>query len=476
VERGQAYDLTARFRWDSAGTGITSVLTARAQVPTSFQVHRDAAAPKLAFTGGIPDNIFTPRFIASLPPATQATLNREFPEALPLILAAPLDSLGNPIVDSASVLGAYLKANGTKIQDRVVELLGQDLDTYHEGDTLFYLNGALNTLSHYFASDRSADVGCVLISQRFDSNSARPETRFDSPLGLKPDSSQYYFPGYIRRLLIYPDSKGDKGWNLLDSMGVVNTWYHTLRNRMYFYGFEAAYYSYLSTVLQVDGGGGGDVDPRIKAKYNVTGGAGVFAGGIPDSFDVYIKTDSLTKSYPLQETHALYCKKRGWDDNQDCREYYPRYCKEKAYQPAVCASAAITACLYADKNEDAALKALCAPVADTAKLNGWSREEGENRYCIELGFPADDSVCAGASGSTGATTATGANARCLETQGRDGCKETLWDYCLDHAWQPDSSCGPGIASYCHDKPRLSETLCRHADAWCAAHPGSVLCK
>jgi hypothetical protein len=333
------------------------------------------------------------------------------------------------------------------------------------------MNGALNTLSHYFSSDRSTDVGCVLISQRFDSASGRPETRFDAPVGIKPDSDQYYFPGYIRRLLIYPDAKGSKGWNLLDTMGVVNTWFHTKKNTLYFYGFESAYYNYLSTVIQVDGGGGGDVDPRIQAKYNVKGGAGVFAGGIQDSFDIIIDTVPGTVVYPLQVTHALFCEKEGWNDNKDCREYYPRYCRDNAYKPPVCASAAITACLFADMNPpDTALKALCAPVADTARLNGWSREEGENAYCIGRGFPADDPICSGASGEKGA------NARCLETQGIDGCKETLWDYCRDHAWQPDSVCGPGLASYCHDKPRLSETLCKHADAWCAANPASVLCK
>lgn len=470
VEVGQAYDLTARFRWDSAGTEINSVLTARARVPTSFKLHDSAAAPSVAFTPGIPANIFTPEFIALLPEGIRNTLNAEFPEVLPLIVAAPKDSAGNPVVDSTSALGIYIKANGAKIQDRLLKLLGRALAHYPKNATLYYMNGALNTLSHYFESDRSPDVGCVLISQRFDSNSGRPETRFDSPVGILPDSSEYFFPGYIRRLLIYPDAKSDQGWNLLDSMGVVNTWFHTQRNRLYFYGFESAYYGYLSTVLQVQGGEGGDADPRIKAKFNVQGGAGIFVGGIPDSFDVYIDTVPGTLVYPLQVTHALYCEKEGWNDNKDCREYYPRYCRDNAYKPAVCASAAITACLIADWKQDTALKALCAPVADTAKLNGWSREEGEDDYCIARGFPADDPVCAGASGEKGA------NARCLETQGINGCKQTQWDYCLDHAWPLDSICGPGIASYCHDKPRLSETLCKHADAWCAANPGSVLCK
>ncbi len=451
AEKDQEYRLSARFHWDSAGSKVVSVLTATARVPTMFSIHRTAAAPSFAKTGGVPSNIFSIPFFLSLPPNVQAPLIKEYG-----------DSLGKYQTDTTGV-GKYLAANGQRIQKRLLGLLENDHFVYHEGDTLFYLNGALNTLSHYYSSDRSADVGAVLITQRFDSNSSRPETRFDSPLGIKPDSSQYYFPGTLRRLLIYPDAKNNNSWNLLDSIGVVNTWFHTLRNRLYFYGFEKAYYDYLSTVVQTQGGGGGGVDPRIKPKYNVIGGNGAFVGGIPDSFDIYIQTDSLTKAYPLQATHGLFCAKDGWADSKDCREYYPRYCRERNYKPEDCAQAAVTACLIADLTGDTALHALCAPVADSARGNANTVQSGENQFCLEQGFPADKPACAGA------------NRRCLETQGKDDCKRALWDYCLDHDWRP-AQCAPGLASYCHDRPRLSETLCSHADAYCAAHPGSVLCK
>ncbi|MDB5103001.1 MAG: hypothetical protein JWP91_690 [Fibrobacteres bacterium] len=459
VERGSAYDLSARIQWDSAGKRVTTLATATAKVPASFSIHRTAAAPSFAKTGGIPSNIFTLEFLAALPPNVREIMAREYGDTL------------TKIQKDTAALRKYITANGPAMQKRLIGLLEKDKFTYTEGDTLFYLNGALNTLSHYFSSDRSADVNSVLITQRFERNSERPETRFDSPVGIKPDSGQYYFPGDIRRLLIYPDAKGDKGagglrdYNLLDSLGVVNVFFHTLRNRLYFYGFEQAYYAYLSTVTETQGGGGGDADPRIKPKYNVTGAAGIFAGAIPDSFDVFIKVDSLTKAYSLPAVHGRFCHKDGWFDSKDCREYYRPYCSERNWQPADCLQDALEACMLADLKGDTALKARCTPMADSARKDTAMVRRAENRFCVQNDFPAGAEVCAAP------------KAQCLETRGVNDCKRNLWDYCLDNAWRPEQ-CGPGLAGYCNDKPRLSETLCRNADAWCAepGNAGSPLCR
>ncbi|HKP96563.1 MAG TPA: hypothetical protein VJ385_12465 [Fibrobacteria bacterium] len=450
-ERGESYALTARISWDSAGRKVTSVLTATANVPKDFKLHDSASAPGFAETGGIPDTILTRKFLGSLSPATLQALLEAFPEAGPLLTTDGFDT--------TAAFRAYIAANGKRIQDKLMELLDSKRYVYGKGDTAYYLNGVFNTQSHYFSADRSGDVKGVLITQRFEDSSARPESNFDSPLGVKPDSSEYYFPGSIRSLLIYPDAKGRQGYNLLDSMGVVNVWFHTLWNRLYFYGFEQAYYSYTSTVLENGG------DPRIKPKYNVTGGRGIFAGAIPDSFDVYIKADSLTKTYPLRVTHGLFCQDEGWMDSKDCRQYYRSYCSERDWKPADCGEDAIAACLEADLDADSALKARCAPAADSARRNAALAERAKDRFCVERGFPEDGGVCAGAA------------QRCLETAGANACKRTLWDYCLDHAWSASlAQCAPGLASYCHDRPRLSETLCKHADGYCGAHQGSVLCK
>lgn len=452
AERGGTYTLEARFAWDSAGARAHSLVKGEAHVPDSFSIHRTAAAPSFAKTGGLTGNIFDLGFLAKLPPAVRAPMVAEYGDSLARFQ------------DDTTGLGSYLERHGKAIQDRLGELLKRDQFVYHEGDTLFYLNGPLlNTASHYFSSDRSPDVGCVLITQRFERASGRPETAFDSPLGFQPDSDAFYFPGDIRRLLLYPNAVGGSGWNLLDSIGVVNTWFHTLRNRFYFYGFEKAYYDYHTTATQTQGGGGGEGgDPRVKPKYNVSGGQGIFVGGVPDSFDLYIEADSLTKVYPLPATRAFKCGKDGWSGSQDCREYYPEYCKTEGWQPKVCAADAVRRCRYPATARDMAM-GICDSLSDPGRIPPDLALIGETQYCIETAFPSEP-VC------------DAPREACLETKGWTLCKQGFWNYCLDHQWRPEEICGPALASYCRDRPRLSETLCRHADAWCAAHADSPLCK
>lgn len=453
VQRAQNYELTATLVWDSAGRKTTSVLRGTARVPTSFRVNDTATAPGLSFKGGIPANIFDLGFLTSLPADVQDTLLAEYGDTL--------SKLQN---DSAG-LRAYLAVNGKAIQTRLVGLLEKSYQPYTKGATLFYLNGALNTLSHYYNSKRSTDVGSVLITQRFDTASSRPETAFDSPLGFAPDSQEYYFPGNHRRLLIYPDAKGRKGWNLLDSIGVVNVWFHTDTNRLYFYGMEKAYYDFIVTVR----GDGGDPDPRVKPKFNVSGGRGFFVGGIPDSFDIVIKADSLTKVYPLQTVRGLHCREEGWYSSKDCAGYYRQWCSDREWKGVECRIDAIRASREAALTGDTVLQARTALMADSAGRDPVALRRGVTHFCVEQNFPTADGACAVD------------RKNCLETGGINGCKQTLWEYCKDNAWRtsPESSqCGAGLAGYCRDKPRLSETLCRNADAWCAepANAGSVFCK
>ncbi|MEO6095903.1 MAG: hypothetical protein ABIW76_09525 [Fibrobacteria bacterium] len=466
VERGRNYDLTASLTWDSSGTRVTSLIRGTARVPVSFSIHKTAKAPKIAFSPGIPDNIFDLDFIRLLPRSVQGVMLIEFPE-----LAQFVDtSITQKDIDTSKAIQAFILKDGKRAKTRLVELMGEDLVPYNENATLYYMNGDFNTLSHYFSSDRSSDVQSVLITQQFDSNSSRPSTSFDSPTGKKPDSFQYYFPGNHRRLLIYPDAKSAKGWNLLDSLGVVNVWFHTGRNRLFFYGMEQPYYAWLSTVTQVQGGGGGDADPRVKGKYNVTGGHGVFVGGIPDTFDLFIKVDSLSKfkSYPLPLVHGAKCNEDGWFYGKDCRDYLRPWCSGKNWTGQECGLDVIRASLEADFSQDSvdtALKARVSGLYDSVSRDTATLRRGTEEFCVDRNFPAAGGACEKSRNE------------CLDSKGKNSCKEALWKFCLDNAWSPPQ-CNPGLASYCHDKPRLSEVLCRHADIWCAdpANAGSPLCK
>jgi hypothetical protein len=461
IDRGSAYDLSARFVWDSAGHQVTSVITGTARVPAKFSIHDSAAAPSLALKGGVPADLFKldsnliPRvtqFVSILPQSVQDVMEHEY-----------LDTLVKIRNDTAK-LYPYIRQNGKAISDRLFELLQNAKTVYHKGDTLTYLNGIFNTLSHYYSSDRSADVKAVLITQRFDPDSGRPETRFDSPLGLKPDSSRYYFPGDHRRLLLYPDAKGRQGWNLLDSMGVVNTWFHTGLNTFYFYGTEQAYMDFNATATQVQGGGApADGDPRIKPKYNVKGGTGFFVGAVVDSFGLNIVVDKFTKVYSLPVVHALFCDEEGWFQNADCREYYRPYCQSHAWKPADCRFDAVRACLESDFTPDTALKAACGPAADTA-ITSRERSDAQLEFCVETDFSQGQAVCAAAT------------TQCAQS-GANDCKRALWSFCKDNLWSAKlPQCGPALVSYCKDNNRPSEVMCSRADAYCREHSGEAACQ
>lgn len=445
VKRGGAYALTARFVWDSAGVPATSTLRATARVPDTFSVRRTAAAPSMAKTGGIPTNIFSLEFFRSLPPRTQAVMTEEYGDTL---LALASDTVA---------LKAYIAKNGKAIAGRLTRLLEAEKYQYKEGDTLYYLNGALNTLSHYFTSDRDAKVSGVLISHRFDSTTLRPETRFDSFFGQKPDTADYFFPGSIRRVLLYPDAFDRKGWQLLDSMGFVNTWFHTGLNRIYFYGVERAYVDFVTTA--VDGEG----DSRVTPVYNVEGGRGIFAGAVPDSFDVNIRADSFTTVYSTLKAHAAYCRDAGWYALPECRNFYRSHCRSTEWKEGDCKVDAVRASLEAALKGDTSLALAVALAADSARKDPALAREGEMAYCVENAFPARGEVCG--------------NFRvdCLSKPGINDCKEALWNFCKDNLWRP-AQCGAGLAWYCRDNPRKSEILCRQADSFCRDHSGEAACR
>ena len=455
IQKGESYDIEARITWDSAGRNVTSVLTATANVPKEFSIHRTAAAPGFAMTGNAPTNIFSPEFVTALPPKVREVIQREFLDSLEKLQAAN---------DTAGISN-YIKANSAKYQKRLLDLLKDDQIIYNDGDTLFYINGPLNTLSHYFSNDRSADVGAVLITHRFDTLGARPETAFDNVFGQRPDTSRYFFPGELRRLVIYPDAKDAHGYNLLDSLGVVNTWFHTRVNRLYFYGFESAYYAFVSTAIDGEG------DARIKPRYNVEGGRGIFVGAVPDSFNVNIVTDSLTKVYPLQEARAARCTRVGWSSEKDCRDFYPIHCANQKWKPSVCRVDAVNTCLRVHFDLDT-LEGMCGTVGGSASQDSVVARAAQTLFCIEGGFPSADQepVCGPV------------REACLEQSGITSCKRALWDYCKDNDWRrkdndlrPDP-CKPGLVSYCRDQPRRSEVLCRNADAYCREHPEEKVCQ
>jgi hypothetical protein len=50
-------------------------------------------------------------------------------------------------------------------------------------------------------------------------------------------------------------------------------------------------------------------DSRVKAKYNIDGGAGIFAGMLVDTFAVNVKIPQGGVTYSNAEAQIAYCKK-----------------------------------------------------------------------------------------------------------------------------------------------------------------------
>lgn len=443
---GQNYDMAARVTWDSVGTTVTHVLTATARVPAEFSIRDSAVAPKFAVEGGLAGNVFSVQFYLALPEEVQNDpLVKRIYDGIRVLLEAPER-------DTTAIL-EYVRTNGPALQARLGELLEPYQEVYREGDTVAYLGVPLNTLSHYFTSDRSPDVAGVLITHRFDSTDRRPETAFQDFLGLKSDSSEFYFEGSVRRLGLYPAATAPDGYDLLDSIGVVNTWYHAGSNRLYFYGMEDAYLDYGKTAIE------NGENPRAKPKTNISGGMGFFAGGVPDSFDLFIEVDTTSiKAYSLPATHAFQCRKEGWYSNKDCSTYYRPYCLEVGWEPKDCGVDAVNASLKARLGDSTLLGA--APAA--ARADAEAVRLGTDRFCVENDFPDLDGVCDAPREACG-------------RPGTNGCKEALWSFCKDNLWRPDQ-CGEGLAWYCRDKDRPSEVMCRHADAFCRDNPGNAACR
>jgi hypothetical protein len=131
-----------------------------------------------------------------------------------------------------------------------------------------------------------------------------------------------------------------------------------------------------------------------------------------------------------------------------------------------CRQDAVQTCMEADLNGNDLLKQDCDSAATSARQDPDAVRAATLRFCVAQDFPESVAECAPL------------KIQCQETPGSNECKRALWDYCLDNQWQqdPHPQCGLGLVSYCKDRPRLSETLCRHADDYCREHADETLCK
>ncbi len=449
--RGNDYVLNGTVQWDSAGVNVSTSFSATASIPQNFSVKDTAKAPYFA------KNLFEQLDSNANPISEFGTLLNSLPEEVREELAESyLDTVLQMFSEGDTLAAfAYVFAN----QKEIEAIISKAEVTFVQDDSLWYLGGSLNTLSHYFASERSADVGAVLVSQYYNPDSSiQPRTAFSGFFGIEPDTSDYFQLGEGNRLIIYPEAVGPGGWNLLDNIGIVNSWYVGGRNLLKFYGFQKEYYDYAERTIQEES------NSKVEPFYNVDGAAGIFVGAIADSFEVNIKVPESVESYPFSFTRPFYCEENGWFESAFCRNYYPEHCREIDYGKPYCARALLSDTLPKQMEEDYMLEEF----EMSKKRFDFELEMATINYCMQNEFE-DSQTCQTPIDN------------CREEKGINPCKEELWTYCLDNKWlaqdgKPTGICAWGLVSYCTDKPRQSEVLCQKADAYCEENSDEKLCE
>jgi len=425
---GGRYTLEATFRWDSSGTMVLSQFRSQTYIPENFSVET-ALAPAPA----LQENAFAD------------------PRVLDALISAYGDTIITLMSDTASAIVFYQQnAQG------ISQILRNILSPYQRGDTLYYMAPPNDLLSHFFVPRYDDQVGGVLITQYFDTtNTAFGESTFDSFFGMKADTLDKAMVGNRHRLSFLRNEDVGSVGNAMDSLGVTNGWFVIGRNDFLFYATTMEYADYLYTAIQsVD-------DSRILPKYNIDGGAGIFAGMMVDTFTVYAKAQPGAKSYPYMRARTLFCKAEGWD-GKECRSHMPSFCAENGYRDHECWPMAVKTAL------DSGL-AWNALLADTVPSDSFPavRYGGEKKWCIANGFP--DSL---ASATCKAEYSLAMASDTVNQSMRD-----LWNWCSDRNWPLDlhPQCGNALVSRVRLEKRTSSVLEREITRWCAAHPQDPQC-
>ena len=446
--RGNSYFLDASIKWDSAGSLIETKFNATANIPEFFEMKDSATAPANAINPPplipSPDSAITTTplpndFFSNYPPNIQDTLRKLYGDTLRALLS------------DSTALQQFLIDEAPKINQLVADLTAKEYKKYGEGDSVYYLTGPTNTLSHFYSSDFSMDVATVLITQKYDSNYSTLPTSFDNFIPGERTAADFFNPGFQRRLHVFTNLEKNEGSFLLDSIGIVNSWFVTGRNGLYFYGMEKAYDDYIATTVS------GEQDSRIEPDYNINGAAGIFAGGIKDSFIVYIKPPPGARTVSRDSALIAVCRKKGFSSRMECRKIYDSYCREINYDYVGCALSAVSRALEIKAPADTFL----TNIDDNSINLPMLVSEARKRMCVRKNFP--DSLVFCKSSRTA----------CINETRSGSCKSFWFTHCMDNNWKPQS-CAPATVLFCNtfDGPK---EICREAKNYCQSQQEDSLC-
>lgn len=427
AEAGGQYYLDATIRWDSSGSMVTSHFTSSTFIPQKFHI------------------------VNALAPAPALSQNAlADPKVINALVAEFGDTVLTLMSDTTAAIAFY-----TSNQDRISNVLRSLLTPYQSGDSVYYMDPPNDLLSHYFHPDYSSDVAGVLVTQIFDTlNSAMGTTTFDNLFGMTVDSANKADIGDRHRLSYVENMNFANVGNTMDSIPIVNSNLVIGSNLLLFYATTPEYSDYQETAIDnID-------DSRIRAKYNIVGGAGIFAGMLVDTFRVVVKAQEGATVYPYMRARTLYCKEDGWQKTS-CHNHLPVFCASDGYKDAECWPVAVRTAL----DSGLAWDALLPSTIPADSLNN-AHYAGLMRFCVSNNFPDSVEYCATAY----------QNAQISPYY--NDTKMYLWDWCWDRGWpiEDHPQCGTGLVSFSTNAKYKSSVLAREVDKWCTAHPTDVQCK
>lgn len=465
--KGEAYRLKGEVEWDSAGHRIITSFASTAVIPTQFSIRDSAkviASALHPFEDGEEDLLSA---LSKLPPEVFAQLNNRFP------------GLDSAVADPQYGKEWFAK-NGRVLYTKIGELLMQQEERvyYHRGDTISYLTGPLNLATHYFRADYSADVAAVLVTQRIPDGIRWPENSFSRMFGMEPEPWSSYSADSSRRLQLYPAviSSGALNFSMLDSISIMNIWFHGGENLFMLYGVEKAYRDYYESDLNAT------FDTRIKRVYNIEGAAGYFIGAIADSFNLIVRLPP-DGGFSNFEAHADYCLLIDWGDSQDCRLFDSVYCRTVGWNdlqwiskhPEVMSGhkESYNDCFIEGINvgfDSIPLQQIIVQKMESKIKSQSGRDKilftGLERGCVRTNYGRQ----------------VGRTAECLpvieryfgETPPPKKGESELFSWCEDRRWAPEQ-CLPLARRYCVTQEIISAPLCKEAEKWCQKNETDQLC-
>ena len=485
---GQDYNLEAVFWWDSSGTKVRSVMNGTAKIPTSFSVGTNAWANSMAFITDV--NAQSSDGLLSL----FEGLPEEVSEFFITKYATDFAQVGN----DEKAQQVWLADNGAQVNVELDSLLAiyEEYVQYAENDTVSYLSGSLNTTSHYYKMNASEDVGGILVTQKLDPNHRTPKTRFDEIAErfgkLTPDG--FYSASEVRRLIYYSRFSGTD-YDIFDSLPVVNTWFASDRNVLYFYASDSSYNDYVNTTIQEEN------NSKVKKADFIEGGNGFFTGMLVDSFVVNIRIPENVLQYSRLQAHAAYCNAEANWSGADCWEFEREYCAEVGYNDrdyssknpklfdntinySNCISVLVEDALNDGQDEmfkvDSVFPNSEVPfttrkndkepsqdsiVALTPEEIEESKLVGLQKFCFENDFV--DSKCS----ELKSTCVFESGVETVDSE----CIEAFYGYCQDNLWRSES-CGWGQYLYCKQSNINSEVLCGEVNnSYCLENPNDEIC-